>query len=295
MYLTGFADEAAPDLDGQIRATQELGWRNIEARAIGGTNLTDITDEQFEKVCEKLDAAGIMINCFGSGVANWAKKISDPPESSYEELKRAIPRMHKLETKLIRVMSFAVPEDASINEPEMADEVIRRMRELTRMAEDGGVTLVHENCNNWGGRSYEHTLRLLDAIQSPHLRLVFDTGNPVFRKDIRGEPPYRYQDAWEFYRNVKDFVVYVHIKDGKVFDDKMRFTFAGEGDGHVKQILQDLHKSGYDGGISIEPHLAVVYHDSTQQTDASIRYENYVEYGRRMEKLVHETGWRDFK
>jgi len=295
MYLTGFADEAAVDIDGQIKATRELGWRNIEARSIDGVNITNITDEQFEMLCEKLDAAGIMINCFGSAVANWSKKLSDPPESSYEELKRAIPRMHTMESEFIRIMSFAVPEDDSINKPEVVAEVIRRMKEMVRIAEDGGITMVHENCDNWGGRSQEHTLRLLDAVQSPNLKLVFDTGNPVGRKDVRGTPPYRYQDAWEFYSAVKQFIAYVHIKDGKMYGDKMRFTFPGEGDGHVRKIVGDLLKSGYDGGISIEPHLAVVYHDSTKQSDASIRYENYVEYGRRMEKILVELGVKKFK
>ncbi len=295
MYLTGFADEAANDIEGQIRATKELGWRNIEARSIDGENITNVSDEKFDQLCAKLDEAGVMINCFGSAVANWAKKLSDPPESSYEELKRAIPRMHRLETKIIRVMSFAVPEDASIDEPSTVGEVLRRMKELARIAEDGGVVLVHENCDNWGGRSHEHTLRLLDAVQSPALRLVFDTGNPVFRRDVRGEPPYRFQDSWEFYTNVKEHIIYVHIKDGKVFDDKVRYTFPAEGDGHVKRIVADLHKSGYDGGFSIEPHLAVVYHDASKQSDAEIRYDNYVEYGRRMEKIVAEVGYHNYK
>ena len=34
MYFTGFADEAASDIDGQIRATKELGWQFIESRSI---------------------------------------------------------------------------------------------------------------------------------------------------------------------------------------------------------------------------------------------------------------------
>lgn len=295
MYLTGFADEAAADLDGQLRAIRELGWRNLEARSIDGVNITNLSDAAFELLRQKLDESGIMVNCFGSEIGNWAKKLSDPPESSYDELRRAIPRMNVLETQLIRIMSFAVPEDNSINRPEVAEEVIRRVRELVRIAEDSGITLLHENCNTWGGRSHEHTLRLLDAIDSPNLKLVFDTGNPIFRKDIRGDAPFGYQKSWEFYSAVKDHIAYVHIKDGKLFGDTIRFTFAGEGDGAVKRILSDLFKDGYDGGISIEPHLAVVYHSSTVQTDASIRYDNFVEYGRKVEKLVRDAGWRNFK
>ncbi len=37
----------------------------------------------------------------------------------------------------------------------------------------------------------------------------------------------------------------------------------GEGQGYVKEILRDLQARGYDGGISIEPHLAAVFHDPT--------------------------------
>ncbi len=40
MYYTGFADEASNDFSRQIAATKELGWTNIESRAIGDGNLS---------------------------------------------------------------------------------------------------------------------------------------------------------------------------------------------------------------------------------------------------------------
>lgn len=290
MYLTGFADEASTGLEGQIRATRELGWRHLEARNIDGVNLTSVDEATFEVVHEKLEEAGIRVSCFGSAVANWAKKITEPPESSYEELARAIPRMHRMGVEMIRVMSFSTPRER-IGDPAIAAEAIGRMKVLARMAEEGGVTLVHENCDGWGAASYEHTLRLLEQVDSPALKLVFDTGNPVFHDDLRGEPPYRKQDALEFYHRVKDHVVYVHIKDGRMVDGKVRFTFAGEGDGHVRQVCADLRDRGYDGGISIEPHLAAVVHDPSVTSSEEVKYANYIEYGRRMEKLLHELDW----
>lgn len=295
MYLTGFADEAGDNLDRQIEAIQALGWNNIECRGIDGNNLTALSDKDFDETCEKLCEAGIRVNCFGSGVANWAKPITDPPDSSYQELKVAIPRMHRLGTKMIRVMSFRVPEDDSINDPDIVKEVIKRMKVLTAMAEDAGVTLVHENCDNWGGRSYEHTLRLLDAIPSPNFKLVFDTGNPVFRMDVRGKPPYQRQDSFEFYRNVRDHVVYIHVKDGIMKNDVTEFTYPGEGDGHVVEICSDLFQRGYDGGFSIEPHLAVVFHDKSVQSKDDVRFANFVEYGKRMEKLLISVGYQFMK
>ena len=65
-YLTGFADEAANDIEDQIKATKALGWSWIESRAVSGTNIHDLSEEDFEKTYAALDGSGIGVNCFGS-------------------------------------------------------------------------------------------------------------------------------------------------------------------------------------------------------------------------------------
>ncbi len=280
MYLTGFADEAAAGIDGQIKATKQLGWEYIESRNIDGKNIHDLSDAEFDAAADKLEEAGVKINCFGSAIANWAKPIDEPFDSSLEEARRAIPRMKRLGTKLIRIMSFAVLKDRS-PEDQMADERFRRVNILHRMFTDEGLMPVHENCMNYGGMGWEYTLRLLDAV--PGLKLVFDTANPGL--DTPNSPR---QSSWEFYSHVKEHIAYIHIKD-MVWDkegNKAIYTFPGEGDRDVKRILKDLLASGYDGGISIEPHMAVVFHDESVEAKAQARLDNYVEYGRRMEKLL---------
>ena len=285
MYYTGFADEAGADLDIQIKATKELGWKFIETRALMGSNLAFIDDNAFDEVCRKLDEADVKFNSFGSGVANWATSITGSPEKSYDEIRRAIPRMQKLGTEFIRIMSFPVKD---MDEYEsFADETFKRLKTIAKIAEDGGVICVLENCSGWASGSYEHTLRTLEAVNSPALKLVFDTGNPVFDDDVR-KYPYKKQDSWEFYNAVKDHIVYIHIKDGYMDGDKEAFTFPGEGNGCVKKIVADLLKNGYDGGFSIEPHMAVVFHNQSVKSEADIRYNNYIEYGKRFMKIVDE-------
>jgi len=284
-YFTGFADEAGADMDTQIRATQALGWSCIEARNIGGRNIHDLPDDEFDRVCGKLQDAGIRVNCFGSTIANWGKQITDPFDSSLAEVRRAIPRMQRLGTQLVRIMSFAVLKDRG-PEDQMSEERFRRVRELQRLFTDAGLTPVHENCMNYGGMGYTYTLRLLENV--PGLKLVFDTGNPVFSDDRSKAPPYPKQSAYTFYRQVREQVAYIHIKDGiwNATEGKTRFTFAGEGHGDVPEILSDLLGGGYSGGISIEPHLAVVFHDQAVQSEAAVRLNNYVEYGRRLMALI---------
>lgn len=289
MYFTGFADEAGKDLDTQIRVTKELGWQNIEARSVQigdfpAANLHDIPDAAFDLVVAKLEEAGIKINCFGSTIANWGKKIDEPFDSSLAEVRRAIPRMQRLGTKLVRIMSFAV-RDA---EDQMEEERFRRLREIQRMFADAGLTPVHENCKNYGGMGWQFTLKMLENV--PGLKLVYDTGNPIWSDDRAKTPPYPKQSSWEFYKNVREHVVYIHIKDG-IHDPvtgKAKYSYPDEGVGDVRRIVQDLLERGYDGGISIEPHMGSVFHeaDSGHTLNAP---QIYVEYGRRMMRMVKET------
>ena len=89
MFLTGFADEASEKIDIQIEVTKRLGWKNIEARGMfGSKNIASISDAEFEELQEKLSAAGISINCYGSGIANWGKhpRKEEDFQASLDEL-----------------------------------------------------------------------------------------------------------------------------------------------------------------------------------------------------------------
>ncbi len=288
MYLTGFADEAAADLDVQIRVTKELGWRDIEMRNVSvagapGGMVHDIPDREFQLAADQLDAAGVRVNCFGSAIANWGHKIEDPFDITLVKVKRTIPRMQRMKTKLIRIMSYAVREA----EDQMEEERFRRLREIQRLFADAGIMAVHENCKNYGGMGWPFTLKLLENV--PGLKLVFDTGNPVFSDDRSNPQPWPKQSSWDFYAHVREHVAYVHIKDGQweAQNDKSIFTFPGEGQGDTRRIVKDLLARGYDGGISVEPHMGAVFHDpaSRHSLDAA---EIYQEYGRRMMKMIDE-------
>ena len=291
MYLTGFADDAADGMDGQIRATQELGWTHIESRAVNKKNLVDVSEADFNEVCRNVERAGIQINCFGSAIANWSKQITDPFDITLEEIARAIPRMKRLGAKLIRIMSYAVLKNGDCDaDDQMEQERFRRLREILKRFMGEGLLPVHENCMNYGGMGWSYTQKMLENV--PGLKLIFDTGNPVFTDDRTKSRPYPKQSSWEFYTHVKDRIAYVHIKDGfwDQGENKAVYTFPGEGQAAVERIVKDLLDNGYDGGFSMEPHLAVVFHDADVKSDDAVRYANYVEYGRRFMKLLKKIG-----
>ena len=276
MFISGIADEAGLDIDTQIHAHRELGFKHIEIRCVDGQNFTNLSDQQFAQCLEKLDQAGLQVSCFASALCNWARKITNPFEVDTAELDRAIPRMHRLNTPFIRIMSY--PNDA-LSQDDWKRQVVDRIKELARMAADGGIVLVHENCDGWAGQSAQHSLDLLDAVDSPALKLVYDTGNPVWHD----------QDAWDFYSQVVDHIVYVHIKDAVKTADQVKATFPGEGTAQVERVLTDLLARGYDSGFSIEPHIAAIIHEG-KRSDPEETYNVYLEYGRRAMALIEKAG-----
>ena len=288
MKLMGIGDEAGAGLESQLAATRELGWQFIEPRGVevpgfAKANLHDIPLEAFDVFVKKFEEAGIHPYCFGSAIMNWAKKIADPFDITVTEVKRTIPRMQRVGSKYVRVMSFK-PGDDEIKTP---PEVFRRVKDVTNMFLDAGIQPVHENCMNYGGMSWQHTLELLDKC--PGLKLVFDTANPVFNADRSKPKPWPQQDAWEFWENVRDHVVHIHVKDATWNPAKndADYNWPGEGQGRVREILKDAAEHSYNGGVSIEPHMVVVFHDAQSKAgnDDATR-KNFVEYGRRLEKLI---------
>ncbi len=291
MYLTGFADEAAKDLATQIKATKEIGWSQISARGVNGANIHELPQEEFEKVADQLDQAAITIPEFGSLIGNWGKKIDSDFNITLAEIDRAIPRMLRLETRLIRVMSYA--QESWGNDQNEAER-FRRLREIYSRFADAGIQAIHENCMNWGGFSADHTLRLVEEI--PGLKLVFDTANPVFQLDRSKEEPFPWQDPLEFYEKVKEHVVHVHIKDctnppaGET--EPAKYTLPGDGQAKVREILTALKNDGYNGGLAIEPHVATVFHAvDGAEPDWQQCYDSYVEYGHATNALLKELDW----
>ncbi len=277
MFFSGIADEAGKPLAMQIKAHKQLGWQHIEIRNVNETTLAWASDEEFNQIHAELDKAGLQVSCFASQIANWSRDVNGPFEKDVDELKRAIPRMKKMNCPFIRIMSYA--NKNNIPEADWRKESVRRLREMTKMAEDGGVILVHENCDGWGGHAIRNTLELISEMNSPAFKLVFDTGNPVAHK----------QNSWEYYAAVKPFIVYIHIKDGlRQPDGKARWFWPGQGDGCVRKIIVDLLHRGYTGGLSIEPHIGAIVHEGKEASPETL-FKSYVEYGRRLMRVVSEA------
>ena len=276
MIVTGIADEAGGDIQTQIRAHKELGWDAIELRLVDGDNCAGaLSNEKFAEVADQIETAGLQVTSFASAIGNWSRNIRGDFQLDVDELTTAIGRMQRFGTKFIRTMSWVgegAPED------EWRDEAVRRYRELAKMAADSGIYLAHENCTGWSSENAGNMRWFLDAVDSPHVVFLFDIGNTVSHGS----------DPWEVYSALKDRISYVHVKDAKKNPEGGRseaFTYCGDGDARVREILADIIANGYDGVVSIEPHVAAIVHSGAKASPEEM-FESYLRYGRKLMDIL---------
>jgi sugar phosphate isomerase/epimerase len=275
----GFADEASRALLKQIEATKEAGWAAIELRLVDTKHVCDQTDAEWAATWATLQQHGIAVAGFGGQIANWARPISGDFQKDLDELRRVAPRMHQAGTKLLRIMSYPNDKDNPWPKDKWRDEVIRRLRELAKIAEAEGVILAHENCSGYGGLGPAEYMELVKAVNSPALKLIFDTGNNSAHDNDN-------EATWRYYQTCRKEIVHVHIKSYQRGADGKLVTCYPDQDPVQRRVLADLKATGYNGWISIEPHLAAAVHAGKDVKDEDKGKSIYVEYARRLTKLT---------
>ena len=244
--LSAFGDEIASDLTEQLETLNTLNVGGLDLRSAWDTNVLHMSDEQVQHAKQLCDDHGITVQCIGSPLGK--SPLDDPIENELNNLDRIIEVAGMLGTPKIRMFSF-YPADTSTNAhyDQYVDVTAKRLATLAERAGAAGCVLLHENEKEIVGDTPKRCRALLEAVNSPHLRFIWDPAN--FVQVAVADQVNRYWDM------LSPYIGYIHIKDAKLADGNV--TPAGEGDGKVKELLLKLQASGYDGVLSLEPHLAI--------------------------------------
>lgn len=269
--LSGFADEINPQLDEQIRVLKKLGMHYVEMRGANGKGLVEYPLDEVEKIKEQLDENDIHLSSVGSPIGKIP--ITDGFEEHFKLFCHTVNIAHVMEVPYIRMFSFFMPEG---EDPEKYhDEVFRRVGRMADYAAKHNVILLHENEKEIYGDVADRCRKLMEEFYSDHFKAVFDFANFV----------QCHQDTKEAYEMLKPYIEYVHVKDAEW--ESGQVVPAGHGDGNVKEILQMLKESGYEGFLSLEPHLADFAGFSALENGKSEKKEKLT--GEESFTLAHES------
>lgn len=255
--ISGFADEIDMNLDKQIEVITKLGINHIEMRGVNGKGLVEYPLEEVKEIKKTLDEHGIRLSSVGSPVGKI--KIEDDFEPHFELFRHTVEIAKIMEAPYIRMFSFFI--DPEKDPADYRDAVMERMGRMVAYAKEQGVILLHENEKDIYGDVAPRCLDLMKEFYCDNFKAVFDFANFVQCK----------QNTLEAYEMLKPYIAYVHIKDAVWADGSV--VPAGTGDGNVKEILGMLKASGYQGFLSLEPHLAEFAGFSALEKEGSIGHK----------------------
>ena len=272
--LTGFADELTDqavlkkgwqaggnrleviksDLETQINAFKEFEIPAIELRNVGGVNVAELADEEALYIAEELKSNGFKISALGS--PDGKIDIQDDLDSHYKQFKRIVQlagifqEARVFPEKYIRIFSYYNNGKPQLSQVKHMNIAIAELGKRVRYARQHMVTLLHENESGIYGTTPERCKELLDGVNPPYLKAIFDPANFVHHMAATREKV----DILKAVKVLEHSIVYVHNKDWVIKEDKA--VIPGKGDGKIFDLLLFLSKKKNGTMyLSMEPHL----------------------------------------
>ncbi len=242
--LSAFADEIADDLAEQTRVLTANGIRYIDLRGVWGVGVLDLSPRQREEILTHIDGEGIGIAAVGSPIGK--STIDKPPSYELDRLAVACEIAEQMRSRYIRIFSFYAPEGESIID--YREKVMDRMAGWVEYVQHNhpALVLAHENEADIYGDVPGRCVELFEALCGDNFTGCYDPAN--FAHAGVKDP---LNNAWA---PLEQYVGYIHLKDFKAGGETA--GPCGEGDGDVPGVLTAAHASGYDGFMTMEPHLA---------------------------------------
>lgn len=237
--ISAFSDEAAESLEDQIIALKRNGLKHIEIRNVDGKCIIDFSNEELDKINGILSDNGITVSAIASPIGK--SDINKPFEEELKRYEKTINAAVRLHTTRIRMFSFFIPKG---DDPaRYKEEVIKRLKVFTDMANEAGVACYHENEKEIYGDIKERVVEIHTANKD--LKGIFDPANYIQCN----------QNPIEIVDEVKKYVDYIHVKDAFFEDGSV--APIGFGDGNFDKIVDIFYKENSDMLLTVEPHLSL--------------------------------------
>lgn len=240
-YPLAYSTLGCPDwpLEKAAEQAAAAGYQGLEIRILDGQIIpSDLPPDAQARVRSVMAQHGL--TTIGLGVSTrFASTDGDERRSNLAELQRYLELANALECPMVRTFGGDVQPGSTINQT--VDWVAENLAAAMPTADAQGVTVVLETHDAFC-RGAE-VARVLDQVEHPRLKAVWDVHHP-FRM---GES---IEDTW---RLIGSRVAHIHLKDAKLREDgSWQLVLLGQGEVPCRDIVQLLHREGYNGWISAE-------------------------------------------
>ena len=149
--------------------------------------------------------------------------------------------------------------DANTHSEEALDSFIRGLAPVVERAEKYGVTMAIEPVWKHIVYSPDRAVKVLEAIKSPNLRIIFDPVNLLYPGNLDS----REQVIGEAIEKLGDRIAVVHLKDCVLNGDDLKSIAAGTGVMDYREILRFMKAR--------KPYIQATMENTTDENAVSAR------------------------
>ena len=265
MKISLVTDEVSADLETAIELGLEWGVDAFELRGIGSQRVPHFSDYQKQRVLELQETYAIHIVAISPGLF----KIPYPPKkrqqfslqvidsTCYDRWQAArrlldyhiqdlLPASIEYASQVGARQIIAFSFERGSQPPGLPpDEILEIFQMAARQVAQAGMQLAIEVENNFWADTGARTAAIMHAVGEAGLGVNWDPGNAFEAGDL----PFP-----NGYQPIRQYVQHVHFKDAVRRPDGS-VDYAIQGDIDWAGQIHALHEDGYQGFVSVEPHL----------------------------------------
>jgi len=160
-------------------------------------------------------------------------------KKNLDEGRRFIDLAQQIHCPFVRVFPNNFPKDQ--DKQTTIELITNGLLELADYAKHTNITVLMETHGDLV--KSEDLLTIMQAAEHPNAGLVWDVANMW---NITKEPPVM------VYEKLKKYIRHTHVKDSKMVDGKLQYTFLGKGEVPIFTAIDLLRNDGYRGYYSFE-------------------------------------------
>ena len=239
MKLGVITDEVTQDFREALEFAKEYGLDCVELRSAWEKGPFDYTDEDIEKIAALSEEYGVPVTAISTPVFK-CEYSEENVKLHTERLAKLIGYAKRLGARKLRCFDFL--RNSSVTR----DMIKAAYAEPIKMCAEAGITIVIESEPTTNSSSMAEIAELIEKIDNPTVRALYDPGNNIYSTD---EIPY--PDGFE---RIRPYLAHVHVKDAVIEDGEAIGVAVGEGLVDYKGIFAELKRIGYSGEVMLETH-----------------------------------------
>ena len=276
MQLSIITDQINQDFETALQIIHEHGYKYIEIHNVFSKSIEECNDKEVKKIKELVQRYEVKVTNIASTIfflcplyENDQVTLFNPEFYSIKGnvhthlryLENACKIALELDFKRIRVFPFRWPDNRKppFGTKEDMKIILNNLLLAEKIARNYGITLVLENCPYSHLPKGKMSLQLVQQINSPYLKLLWDPANSyrAFKQNV----PLEYQGITliEELKEVYPYIDHIHVKDYHYVEGfKKPFVHKPIYDGDIDydSIFAYLKEQGYDKALSLEPEVS---------------------------------------